>query len=166
MDGVGDLGDGSAVGGDVQHSTRDRRLDVIRTGGGEVDAAPGIGREVVRANEGLAAAVGANGADLFPARIELREGIIVVARDQEVAVERDQSAGTATVLVPIDRGAATIPVPDVAGCVFDVEELAVPPQWSFGIVSVAVHGRDWVCHGGGSRRGQRKGHEAVSYDEP
>src|SRR6516165_3634178 len=151
MDGVGNLGDGFAVRRHVQHRTGDRRLDVIHTGGGEVDATVGISREVVGPGEGLAAAVGANGADLFAVRIEFCEGVVVVASDQQVAVEGDQGTGTATVLMPIDRGVPAIPVLDVAGGVFDVEELAVAPQRSFGIVSVAVQGRDRVCHGDGSR---------------
>ena len=108
-----------------------------------------IGREVVRADEGLAAAVRAHHAQLPAAAIELDHRVVVVTGHQQMGVEGYQRIGAALVLVPPDRDAAAVPGLDVALGVFHVEQLAVAPQRAFRIVRIGIDGGELL----GERRG-------------
>src|SRR5438132_2652830 len=110
-----------------------------------------VGCEVVGADKGLAAAVVPDGADLVAARVELDEGVVVVAGDQHVVPESDERAGAAAVLVPVERGVPAVPGFDVAGGVLDVEEPARAPQRALGVVRIGIDGRE--LPGDGARAG-------------
>ena len=90
----------------VKHRARDRRLDVVRTRGGEIDPALIIRRKVVRAGEGPAAAVRAQRPHLSAGGIEFQQVVTVIAGDEQIIAAGYQATGTAAVLVPKDTGAS------------------------------------------------------------
>src|SRR5271165_560258 len=118
VNGIGNFGDRLAVGPNVKYRPGDRGLDVVDPGGGEVNATAAIGAKVVRAEEGLAAAVGAHLANLFAARVDLDQRVAVVARNQQMTIEGDQTVGAAGILVPEDRCTPAVPVLDIACGIF------------------------------------------------
>ena len=147
MDGIGDFGDRLAVGGKVQHGTANGRLNVVDTGGGEVHTAVTVGGKIVRADEGLAAAVLANLANLLTGGVQLFERIAVITGDQEVVIEGDETVGATAILMPIDRGTPPVPALDIAGGVLDVKELPITPQRALGIACIRIYGRNLIGQG-------------------
>ena len=153
----GDLCDRPSVRPQVKHCARDRRLDIVRTRGGEIDPALIIRREIVRSDERPAAAVRAQHPGLMAGGIELHQIVTVIAADEQIITAGYQATGTAAILVPKDATARAVPGLDVARGVLDVKELAVAPEWALRVMRITIDNRDLLtlCAGTGQRQEPR-----------
>src|SRR3954465_14237149 len=114
---------GLAVAGDVPHAACDGRLYVVNAGCGKIHAAMPVAGEVVGTGKGPPVLIGAQGAQLLAARVDFDNGVAVVAGNQPVFMPGKQATGTAACAMPEYDRLRTVPALDVAGRVFDVEEL-------------------------------------------